>query len=276
MAASSKLGALPSELPIRIMDLAKSLGDLPKFNSESGSQQMDHSDPKGGQTADNLDSATAAGQMTDQTPNPKKTIKGRGNLGRAGRADGQMVAEKAPAIPNNEVKMPPRMSNSAGGQDGVNDQDNVPATAIGLGKGTGSPSEFARSGRLPPDALRRLREFAGQTNETRENVRALLLTLDRHNLPTTDLRRALHRLEQINNGREGIDVRQALSEAEGHLRAAQGAVAAAIELRQQQPAAERESRAFDSARNTDAVPDGLERLVSEYFKAVADESANRE
>ena len=276
MAASSALGALPSELPIRIMDLAKSLADLPKFDAESGSQQMDHSNPKGGQTADNLDSASAAGQMTDHTPNPKKTIKGRGNLGRAGRADGQMVAEKAPAVPNNEVKMPPRMSNSASEKGGVNDQDNVPATAIGLGKGTGSPSEFARSGRLPPDALRRLREFAGQTKETRENARALLLMLDRHNLPTTDLKRALHRLEQINNGREGIDVRQALSEAEGHLRAAQGAVASAIELRQQEAGREREAQALDSARGSDDIPDGLEQLISEYFKVIADRSADRE
>ena len=67
------------------------------------------------------------------------------------------------------------MSNSPSEQGGVNDQDNVPATAVGLGKGTGSPSEFARSGRLPPDALRRLREFAGQSMEMRENVRGLLL-----------------------------------------------------------------------------------------------------
>jgi hypothetical protein len=275
-AKTPKLGPLPSELPIRIMDLAKALGDMPEFDAESGSQQMDHSNPKGGQATDNLDSATAAGQMSDKTPNPKATTKGRGNLGRAGRADGQMVAEKAPAVPNNEVKIPPRTSNSPAEQGkGVKDQDNVPATAVGLGKMTGSPSDFAKSGKLPPDALRNMRLFAGQNKEIRENIRALLLTLQGHHLPTTDLERALRGLEQINSGREGVDVRRVLSDVQRQVRAAHGAVAGAIELRRQQRAAEKDTRALDSARQRDAVPDGFEELVSEYFKAVADQSADK-
>ena len=82
-------------------------------------------------------------------------------------------------------------------------------------------------------------------------------------------------MEQINRGKEGLDVRQTLSEAEGHVRAANSAVATAIELHQQELTADQNNRAHDSARDTVTVPDGFENLVSEYFKAVADKSANR-
>jgi len=97
-----KIGELPTELPQRIPKLKSSLADM-KEPPMSGSSMMDHSSPTGGPMGDNLDSASADGLMTNKTPNPRNKTKGRGNLGRSGQADGQMVAEKAAAVPDNET-----------------------------------------------------------------------------------------------------------------------------------------------------------------------------
>ena len=270
------LGELPATLPLSISELSKGLDDLGEPVPESGSELMDHNSPAGSPASDNLDSASAAGQMTDQTPNPKAKAKGRGNLGRAGQADGQMAADKAPGIPNNEVAMPPRMSSTPSEHGRITDEDNAPPSSIGLGKGTGTATGFAEMGKLPPEELDKLQQMMGANDhKSKENIRGLLLALNRHNLPTTDLKRALERLKQIQSNKQGVDVRQTLNEAIKHMRNAETSLAGAYELRAQQLAdgSYKDSHQADTTGGT--VPAGFENMVSNYFKAVAEESANR-
>ena len=267
-----ELGALPAKLPLNISELGKGLDEMPPPFPESGSELADHNSPAGSPVSDNLDSATAAGQMTDRTPNPMKKIKGRGNVGRAGQADGEMAADKAPAIPDNQAAMPPRLSNSVGQGAGAPDEGSIPPTGIGLGKHTGTPSEFGEVGKLPPDELDKLKELLGDADsKSRENTRGLLLALNAHNLPTTDLKKAIERLEQIKNGKQGIDVRQTLAEIKRHYALAEKAIAKAYEIRAQQ-LANGSYEAHDSNVIGVAVPAGFENMVSDYFKAVAEES----
>ena len=271
-----ELGELPAELPLNISELTKGLEDLEEPMSQSGSELDDHNSPAGSPASDNLDSASAAGQMSDQTPNPKKKTKGRGNVGRAGQADGQMVAESAPAIPDNEVAMPTRMADGAGEAGEISDEDSAPASAIGVGKGTGIAKEFADSGKLPPDELNKLKEMLGDPDsKSRENTRGLLLALNAHNLPTTDLKRAIERLQQIKDGKQGVDVRQTMHEAIKHMRAAEKALAKAYEIRAQEIASGQYNDAHDSNVTGAGVPAGFENMVSKYFKAVAEESDNK-
>ena len=270
------LGELPAELPANISELVSGLDDLGPPVPESGSELMDHNSPSGSPASDNLDSASAAGQMAAQTPNPLAKTKGRGNIGRAGQSDGQMAASKAPAIPDNEVAMPARLVAGAGEDGQIVDEDNSPSSAIGLGKGTGSATGFADVGKLPPDELNKLKEMLGAADhKSKENIRGLLLALNRHNLPTTDLKRALERLRQIRSNKQGVDVRQTLNEAINHMRRAETSLAGAYELRAQQIA----DGTFKDTRQADttggAVAAGYENMVSEYFKAVAEESAKR-
>ena len=269
------LGELPAQLPIQISELTKGLDELGEPTPESGSEIMDMKDPEGSPVSDNLDSATAAGQMTDQTPNPTAKAKGRGNLGRAGQADGQMVADNAPAIPDNEVAMPARVSDSQAEDGQVQDEDTSSATSVGVGKGTGKTSEFEKSGKLPPDALNKLKNLMGAANDdSQENNRGLLLALQRHNLPTTDLKKALNLIEQLRrNEKQGIDVRQALSEAQRHVRAAESALAGAYERRAKELAERKTGDAFESDTAGGTVPAGYADIVSRYFKAVAEESS---
>ena len=168
------LGELPAQLPIQISELTKGLDELGEPIPESGSEIMDMKDPAGSPVSDNLDSASAAGQMTDETPNPMAKAKGRGNVGRAGQADGQMVADKAPAIPDNEVAMPSRVSDSQAEDGQIQDEDTASATSVGVGKGTGKTTDFEKSGKLPPDALNKLKELMGAAkDESQENNHGL-------------------------------------------------------------------------------------------------------
>ena len=269
------LGELPAQLPIQISELTKGLDELGEPIPESGSEIMDMKDPEGSPVSDNLDSASAAGQMTDETPNPTAKAKGRGNLGRAGQADGQMVAGKAPAIPDNEVAMPSRVSDSQAEDGQIQDEDTASATSVGVGKGTGKTTDFEKSGKLPPDALNKLKELMGAPKEeSQENNHGLLLALQRHHLPTTDLKKALNLLEQLRrNEKQGVDVRQALSEAQGHVRAAERALAGAYERRAKELADRKTGDAFESDTAGGTVPAGYENIVSSYFKAVAEESS---
>jgi len=273
-----KIGELPTELPLRIPKLKAGLENMTE-PPMTGSSMMDHSSPTGGPMGDNLDSASADGQMTNRTPNPRNKTKGRGNLGRSGQADGQMVADKAPPVPDDETAMPNRMTNAPAEPGNVAEQGNQPATAIGLGKGTGKPVDFARGGKLPPDELRRMREFAGEANEIRENCRELMAQLDMHNLPTTDLRKALLRLEQIKmaaEGGQGVGIRQALSAAIKHVNAAEDAIARSMELRRRDQAEYRKRLQLASGADADTVPEGYEDIVRIYFKRLAEESTNPE
>ena len=270
------LGELPLELPANISELVSGLDDLGPPVPESGSELMDHNSPSGSPASDNLDSASAAGQMAAQTPNPLAKTKGRGNIGRAGQSEGQMAASKAPAIPDNEVAMPARLVAGAGEDGQIVDEDNAPSSAIGLGKGTGTATGFADVGKLPPDELNKLKEMLGAADDkSKENIRGLLLALNRHNLPTTDLKRALERLRQIQSNKQGVDVRQTLNEAIKHMRRAETSLASAYELRAQQIA----NGSFNDAHQADTtggtVPAGYENMVSNYFKAVAEESARK-
>jgi hypothetical protein len=185
-----------------------------------------------------------------------------------------MVADKAPAIPDNEVAMPSRVSDSQAEDGQIQDEDTASATSVGVGKGTGKTTDFEKSGKLPPDALNKLKELMGAAKEdSQENNHGLLLALQRHHLPTTDLKKALNLLNQLRrNEKQGVDVRQALSAAQGHVRAAERALAGAYERRAQELAERKTGNAFESDTAGGTVPAGYENIVSSYFKAMAEES----
>jgi hypothetical protein len=102
-----------------------------------------------------------------------------------------------------------------------------------------------------------------------------LLALQRHNLPTTDLKQAIERLRQIQNNQQGVDVRQTLNEALKHARRAESSIARAYEMRAQQVEDGTYSDAHQSDTSGGTVPAGYESMVSAYTKALADESARQ-
>ena len=71
-------------------------------------------------------------------------------------------------------------------------------------------------------------------------------------------------------------MRQTLNEAIKHMRRAETSLATAYELRAQQFADGTFSEAHQSDTTGGTVPAGYENMVSNYFKAVAEESAKQE
>ncbi len=158
--------------------------------------------------------------------------------------------------------MPPRMTGGSGEEGVITDQDTAPSSAVGLGKGTGNATDFAEVGNLPPDELRKLKELMGAPDsKSKENLHGLLLALNRHNLPTTDLKRALDRLQQVQRNKQGVDVRQTLNEAIKHMRSAEKSLAGAYELHAQQIADGTLSDAHQSDTGGGDVPAGYQNMT---------------
>ncbi|MDE0839191.1 MAG: hypothetical protein OSB41_09075, partial [Kiritimatiellae bacterium] len=272
----SEIGELPAELPSIIKELSKALADLGEPVPESGSELDDMAAPVGSPTGDNIDSAAAAGTMTEETPNPMAKSDGRAKEGRAGSADGQMAGDKLAPIPDNQVAMPPRMSDAASEKGQIMDEDNASATAVGLGKGTGTAIGFEKIGKLPKDAYKDLERMMGAADDdSNENNTGLMLALNKHHLPTTDLKVAMDLLAQAKSHKQGIAARQMVSAALEHMNAAEKSLATAIERQTKEMAERNANDAFDADTSVGMVPAGYDDMVSRYFKAVAEESAKR-
>ena len=274
---ASEVGELAAALPSIIKELSKALEELGEPIPETGSELDDIGGAEGPPTGDNRDSAAAAGQMTEETPNPMAKSKGRSQAGRPGSADGEMVADKMPPVSDAQVAMPPRMSDSAAQKGQVMDEDtSVGATAIGVAKGTGQAVGFEDKGHLPPDAYDKLERIAGALGEdSKENNKGLLLALNKHNLPTTDLKVAFELIRQAKSSKLGVAERQLVSEALKHMSLAQESLAGAIERQENERAERKNNKAFNSDTSVGEVPAGYDTMVSAYYKAIAEESSRR-
>jgi len=268
---------LPSELALTIPELREALKGMEPMIEQAGMAMMDHGAPSGPPMGDIYSSMSASGKMGDTTPDPNKKAAGRSNLGRSGQADGQMVANQAPPVEDDEVAMPNRMSSTPLEEGAVDDQGGQTPTSVGLSKPGQKPTDFAMAGMLPPSELRKMREFAGQTGQLRENIRELMLNLNSHNLPTVDLQKAIQRLDQIDmaiKGGDGVGIRRAFDAAIGYVTDAERAVAGAIEMRRRDLAQERKRREIDSGGRVETIPEGYEEMVTSYFKRLAEQSAS--
>lgn len=271
-----KIPELPAEMPLTIPELQKLVDELKPPIEQAGMAMLDTSDPSGIGMADIYSSMAATGKMGAETPDANKKATGRSNPGRSGQADGQMVADKIPPIADNKVAMPNRMSTTPS-QGGADDQGAAPATSVGLGKASTTPTEYANVGRLPPAELRKLMDLAGKMDKIRENIRELILILDRYHLPTTDLKQALENLDQVEAAMkrgDGLGVRQVFDAAVQHVGDAGVSVAGAMEVRRREQAEYKKRRQFDSGGRAESIPEGYEDIITSYFKRLAEESAS--
>jgi hypothetical protein len=212
--------------------------------------------------------------MGDATPDPKMDRTGRSNVGRTGKSDGQMVGSMAPAIPDDEVKIPERMSNTPldSGKD-VEDKSGTQATSTGLGKSTNGLTEFSHSGLLPPGLDKKMRQVLKEADEVRSSAHDLVLKLQRHGLPSADLKMALHRLEQATEAMkrgDGVAIRAAYDATMRHLAAAEKSLSEQFAKRQTQRAEalqrQRELGVGDGAVD----PRGYEEIIGAYFRQLAE------
>ncbi|HOD81353.1 MAG: hypothetical protein BWX88_02297 [Planctomycetes bacterium ADurb.Bin126] len=271
--APAVLPQIPDQIKSEITELAKKQEDLSSQIEQAGTQLISFPSGEGPPVAGAYSSTSASGKLSDIEIDPMKPATGRSGAGRSGQADGQIVGDSAPAIPDDKAAMPPRMTNTPleGGAP-VKDEGNQQATSDGLGKGTDKVDQFALTGKLPPQLLDRLRTVLGEEERLRTSAQELVLTLERHNLPSTDLKMAALRMQQISlaiKKGDGVGIRQACDEAIERLNKSRESVAEQIEIREAARAAMQE-RLTDSAGGYPEAPAGYENIVGEYFKRLAE------
>ena len=157
------LQELPTELAVTVPPLKQKLDDYYEKIKQAGTALANSVDDNDGPISPSGFSGTsAAGKMGDATPDPKADRTGRSNVGRTGKSDGQMVGNTAPPIPDEQILIPERMSNSPMEGGKVDDKSGNQATSQGLGKGTNGFTEFGRSGKLPPGMEKNLKQIQPQ------------------------------------------------------------------------------------------------------------------
>jgi hypothetical protein len=219
-------------------------------------------------------SMAAAGQMGDVTPDPMKNASGRSGVGRSGQADGQFVGDSTPLIPDDEVAMPNRMSDTAAeaGQD-IKDEGAAPPTSVGMGKSTASQTDFGKSGKMPPEFYKKLRAVGEDVENFDETCNDMLMQLNREGLPSGDLKTAMLRmrslLEAMKKG-DGVGVRAAYDDALKHVRLARTAILRELERR----AAENKNWKMERdhvIRQALVELKGYEEMIGDYFKKLAED-----
>jgi hypothetical protein len=269
------LQELPTELAVTVPPLKQNFDELYEKIKQAGLSLANSVDDTEGPIGPSTFSGTsAAGKMGDAPPDKKFDRTGRSNVGRTGKSDGQMVGDTAPPIPDDVVGIPERMSNSPqeGGKD-VDDKSGTDATSQGLGKSTNGLTEFGRSGKLPPGMDRKLKQILKQAEDVRTSAQDLVMKLQRHRLPTADLKMALQRLEQVKQALrkgDGIGVRQAYSDAVRHLQATQKGIVEQIDRRRAEQAKALGRERELSGRDAEADPRGYEEIIGAYFRQIAE------
>ena len=219
-------------------------------------------------------SMASAGQMGDVTPDPMKNASGRSGVGRSGQADGQFTGDSAPKIPDDEIAMPNRMADGAAeeGKD-IRDKSAAPPTSVGMGKSTTRTTDFGKSGKLPPEFLKRLRAVGEEADSFDESCQDMLMELSRHNLPDTDLKMAMLRMrglmEAMRKG-DGEGIRQAFDATVTHLRLGKLAVIKELERRIAENA-DWKMRRDHVSRQAPRDLKGYEEMIGEYFKKLAED-----
>ncbi|MGD0094359.1 MAG: hypothetical protein ABSE73_31005, partial [Planctomycetota bacterium] len=176
-------------------------------------------------------------------------------------------------IADDKVAMPNRMSNSPmESAKNIDDQSGTETTSTGMGKGTGATTDFGTSGRLPQEVYNKMKATLNDMDNVRTSAEDLAPRLDRHNLPSTDLKMAIHRLgqaEQAMKKGDGVGLRQAYKEAVGNLKKSDAAVGAEIDRRRAEQAEDAKERVAGPEASSD--PKGYEEMIGAYFKKVAEQ-----
>ena len=270
------LQEIPSELAVTVPKLTQDLENYYEKIKQAGTSLANSvEDSDGPIQPSGFSGTSAAGKMGDATPDKKADRTGRSNVGRTGKSDGQMVGSTAPPIPDEQILIPERMSNSPQEGNGrVDDKSGNQATSQGLGKGTNGLTEFGRSGKLPPGMEKNLKTIQRQSEDLRSSAHELVLKLQRHSLPSADLKMALHRLEQMDQALakgNGVGIRQAYSEAVNSLQAATKSLTTELALRKIERAQTTAQRPSDqSGTDIDADPRGYEDIIGAYFRQLAE------
>lgn len=269
----TKLTDLPAELTDIIGDLVEQEEDMGEETQDStNSFTFDTDAALGWGVMDgNIDSMQAKGITGNILPNNNE-VGGRSGEGRSGKSSGQFVENEATG--KGGRKTPTRLTQSPFEKGTVDDKSkDAQGGASGGGKQSGIGDE-GLTGVTPEQDQDISQRLSGNQGELKQRTQAVLKKLSDRNLPTGDLREALEKMQQIEQGgiSGSVDIKRTWSEVGSALRKAKTALDTSVKA-EEEKLKQRKHQAFTvKFEQQEKVPDGYEEHVGRYFKALAAES----
>jgi len=269
------LAELPSELEDIVGDLIDRESEMTEDVEDVTSSWIDSIDKGAGWTAMDgpISSMSAKGITGNMLPNQQE-IGGRAGEGRAGRSHGQMVEATAQGKGGRET--PTRLTPSPFEPGSVEDSSNESTGgATGGGKLSGHTGEGLR-GPAPPPRLADTARLAGQQALIRQSAEALALRLRAYHLPTGDLEGSINsmkKFEQAARRGDGLGIRRSFSRVIDALEHARKAVRVEVGLHREHSKLPSWARHEIMTGLSEGAPKGYEKMIAEYFRAMAEKSA---
>ena len=224
-----------------------------------------------GVTDGNIDSMQAKGITGNVLPNNNE-VGGRSGEGRSGKSSGQFVEKEATG--KGGRKTPTRLTQSPFEKGTVDDKSkDAQGGASGGGKQSGIGDD-GLTGVTPEQDQNISQRLAGNQGELKQRTQALLKKLSDRNLPTGDLREALEKMQQIEQGgiNGGVDIRRVRNDMAAAMKNAKTALDSSIKS-EEENMKQRKHQAFTvKFEQQEKVPAGYEEYVGRYFKALASEA----
>ncbi len=269
----TKLTDLPTELTDIIGDLIEKEEDMGDETQDStNSFTWDTDAALGWGVADgNIDSMQAKGITGNVLPNNNE-VGGRSGEGRSGKSSGQFVEKEATG--KGGRKTPTRLTQSPFEKGTVDDKSKDAQGGVSGGGKQSGLGDDGLSGVTPEQDQDISQRLTGNQGELKQRTQALLKKLSDRNLPTGDLREALDKMRQIEQGgiNGGVDIGRTRSEMAAALRHAKTALDSSVKS-EEESMKQRKHQAFTvKFEQQEKVPAGYEEYVGRYFKALASEA----
>ena len=263
---------LPEELEDLVGDLVDQADDLNEQAQDSTSNLTLPDFPAGWDVADGpMDSFGAKGKSGNERPNENEMM-GRSGAGREGNANGEIVGQKAKDLEGTETKARRTHDPFA---EGVVEEENPKskAKATGGGKQSGVGGEGGLRGSAAARNELAMRELARRQRKLKRDTESVYSKATLMYLPTGELDQAvvlMHKAEQQARAGDwagfGETQKRIAHALRNTKRKLQGKGAVQMDPLRKLPADIKEQM-FDA--RDEPIPPEFERLVAEYYKAIA-------
>jgi hypothetical protein len=217
-----------------------------------------------------ISSFAALGKTGNQLPNDSE-MSGRSGAGRRGKSSGQMVGAESSAMEGRPT--PARLTNEPyeeGQVDAGNQLD--PRGATGGGRKTGGGTRGLQGG-TPPDLVKDMQRLAEQQKLLREQSQRVARQLEYAGRPSERIDRAAAMMQDAEHALRDLrydDAARLRKDSIAELRAAASQIDQGVSLSLQRARdlpPDMRQQIISGSRQ--AMPEGYEELVGEYFKALS-------
>ncbi|HPD13792.1 MAG TPA: hypothetical protein PLE19_02525 [Planctomycetota bacterium] len=263
---------LPQEMEDLVGDLVDKQEEVDEQAQDSASNAATADIPAGWDVADGpISNWSAKGKSGNEKPNANE-MAGRSGAGREGNANGELVDGKAKDLEGRETKA--RRTHDPFGEGQIDEENpESKAKATGGGKQSGIGGEGGLSGTAPPRNELALRDLERRQREVRRDAETVYSKATLMYLPTGELDEAIVLMQKAEQQARAGDLvgfaetqRRIVHALQNTKRAAAGEGAVALDPRHRLPTALKEEML--NAKE-EPIPPEFERLVSEYYKAIA-------